>query len=161
MKKVLSTVIGLSMALGVGAQEKVLTMEEAIVGYHLYPRAKYTVWQPNSDNLTFLEAAGLTGESAETGRRLGIDLPDNLPAANLRIIDKLDPNTTASMQKDLARGHESEIEGLLFQMLDLGEKMGVYMKTYRHVADTLINRLSVDSRKAREARSIVCSLEWI
>ena len=40
MKKVLSTVIGLSMALGVGAQKKVLTMEEAIVGYHLYPRAK-------------------------------------------------------------------------------------------------------------------------
>lgn len=57
------------MALGVGAQEKVLTMEEAIVGYHLYPRAKYTVWQPNSDNLTFLEAAGLTGESAGKGEK--------------------------------------------------------------------------------------------
>lgn len=113
---------------------------------------------PGEPRLVF---AQLTGESAETGRRLGIDLPDNLPAANLHIIDKLDPNTTASMQKDLARGHESEIEGLLFQMLDLGEKMGVHMKTYRQVADRLINRLSVDSRKAREARSIVCSLEWI
>ena len=100
-------------------------------------------------------------QSAGTERTYRIYLPDNLPAANLHIIDKLDPNTTASMQKDLARGHESEIEGLLFQMLDLGEKMGVYMKTYRHVADTLINRLSTDSRKAREARSIVCSLEWI
>ena len=71
MKKLLSTVLGLGLAWSVGAQDKVLTMEEAIVGYHLYPRAKYTAWQPNTDNLTFLEAGGLTSESAAgDGKRL-------------------------------------------------------------------------------------------
>ena len=35
MKKVLSTVLGLSLAWSVGAQDKVLTMEEAVVGYDL------------------------------------------------------------------------------------------------------------------------------
>ena len=34
---------------------------------------------------------------------------------NLKVIDKLDPDSTASMQKDIAKGHESEIQGLLFR----------------------------------------------
>ena len=29
------------------------------------------------------------------------------------------------MQKDIAKGHESEIQGLLFDMIALGEKMDV------------------------------------
>ena len=45
MKKKLLTIIGLSMMFGLNAQEKVLTMEEAVVGYHLYPRSKYFQWQ--------------------------------------------------------------------------------------------------------------------
>ena len=69
MRKVLSTVLGLTLAWSVGAQDKVLTMEEAIVGYHLYPRAKYTVWQPGTETLTFLEAQGLTGEPAAGGEK--------------------------------------------------------------------------------------------
>lgn len=51
------------------AQERVLTMEEAITGYHLYPRAKYTAWQPQSETLTYIEAGNLTGESAATGEK--------------------------------------------------------------------------------------------
>ena len=69
MKKVLSTVLGLSLAWSVGAQDKVLTMEEAVVGYHLYPRVKYTAWQPNSENLTFIETDGLTSEPAAGGEK--------------------------------------------------------------------------------------------
>ena len=53
---------------------------------------------------------------------------------NLKVIDKLDPDSTASMQKDIAKGHESEIQGLLFDMIALGEKMDVDMPTYRKVA---------------------------
>lgn len=64
MKKTLLTVIGLSMMFGLSAQEKVLTMEEAVVGYHLYPRAKYIQWQGDRDQITYLDRAGLMGESA-------------------------------------------------------------------------------------------------
>ena len=53
---------------------------------------------------------------------------------NLKVLDKLDPNSTASMQKDLAKGHESEIQGLLFDLIDMAEAHGVDIPTYRMVA---------------------------
>lgn len=77
---------------------------------------------------------GLSRESAELGRRLGIDIPDNLVEYNLKIIDSLDPHSTASMQKDMARGHESEVQGLLFDLIDAAEVHGVDIPTYRQVA---------------------------
>ena len=77
---------------------------------------------------------GLSRESAEIGRRLGVEFPEDPIAYNLKVIDKLDPHSTASMQKDIARGHESEIQGLLFDMIDLGERLGVELPTYRRVA---------------------------
>ena len=55
-------------------------------------------------------------------------------AYNLMVIDKLDPHSTASMQKDIARGHESEIQGLLFDMIDLGTQLHIDMPVYRKVA---------------------------
>lgn len=76
---------------------------------------------------------GLSRESAEIGRRLGIAFPEDPVKYNLNVIDKLDPNSTASMQKDLARGHESEIQGMLFDMIALGEKLGVDMPTYHRI----------------------------
>ena len=45
----------------------------------------------------------------------GVEFPEDPVSYNLKVIDKLDPESTASMQKDLARGHESEIQGLLFR----------------------------------------------
>ena len=81
---------------------------------------------------------GLSRESAELGRRLGIDLPANLVEYNLKIIDSLDPHSTASMQKDMARGHESEVQGLLFDLIDAAEEHGVDIPTYRMVAQKFI-----------------------
>jgi 2-dehydropantoate 2-reductase len=56
-------------------------------------------------------------------------------AYNLRIMDSLDPHSTASMQKDMARGHESEVQGLLFDMIRMAEEHGVDIPTYRRVAE--------------------------
>jgi 2-dehydropantoate 2-reductase len=78
---------------------------------------------------------GLSAESAEIGRKLNIPLPDGLVADNLKILDGLDPDSTASLQKDIARGHESEINDLLFNMIRMGEKTGVKMPTYQKVAE--------------------------
>ena len=69
MKKTLLTIIGLSMMFGLNAQEKILTMEEAVVGYHLYPRAKYIQWQGDKNQFTYLDREGLTGESADKGEK--------------------------------------------------------------------------------------------
>ena len=75
-----------------------------------------------------------TSESAQIGEKLGIAYPGDPVAYNLMVIDKLDPHSTASMQKDIARGHESEIQGLLFDMIDLGAQLHIDMPTYRKVA---------------------------
>lgn len=90
------------------------------------------VQKPGQVRDTFI---GLSRESAELGRRMGIDIPDNLVEYNLTVMDKLDPHSTASMQKDLARGHESEVQGLLFDLIDAAEAHGVDIPTYRLVAE--------------------------
>ena len=77
---------------------------------------------------------GLSRESAEIGRRSGVVYHEDPVAYNLKVIDSLDPHSTASMQKDIARGHESEIQGLLFDLIDLGERLGVNLPTYHKVA---------------------------
>ena len=77
---------------------------------------------------------GLSQESAEIGKRLGVTYPEDPVTYNLKVIDSLDPHSTASMQKDIARGHESEIQGLLFDLIDLGEQLGVDLPTYHKVA---------------------------
>lgn len=89
------------------------------------------VQKPGEVRDTFI---GLSRESAELGRRLGIDIPDNLVEYNLMVMDKLDPHSTASMQKDMAHGHESEVQGLLFDLIDAAEAHGVDIPTYRRVA---------------------------
>ena len=93
------------------------------------------VQKPGEIRDTFI---GLSRESAELGRRLGIDLPADLVEYNLKVIDKLDPHSTASMQKDLARGHESEVQGLLFDLIDAAEAQDVDIPTYRRVAQKFI-----------------------
>lgn len=81
---------------------------------------------------------GLSAESAEIGHKLGVIFPEDPIEYNLKVIDKLDPHSTASMQKDIAKGHESEIQGLLFDMIELGEKLGVKLDTYHKVAKKFI-----------------------
>jgi Ketopantoate reductase len=76
---------------------------------------------------------GLSEESAQIARKCGIIFKNEPVTYNLSVIDKLDPHSTASMQKDIAKGHQSEIKGLLFDMIELGEKLGVDMPTYRKV----------------------------
>ena len=97
--------------------------------YHNVPMG--ALQHPGEERDTFI---GLSRESSEMGRRMGIIFPEDPIEYNLKVIDKLDPDSTASMQKDIAKGHESEIQGLLFDMIALGEKMDVDMPTYRKVA---------------------------
>lgn len=76
---------------------------------------------------------GLTRESSALGKKLGITFREDPVTANLRVIDALAPESTASMQKDIARGHESEIQGQLFDMIKAAEEQGIDIPTYRMV----------------------------
>ena len=57
------------MTLGVKAQEKVLTMEEAILGYRLSPQNRNLLWQGDKNVLTYIEGKNLMGESVEGGEK--------------------------------------------------------------------------------------------
>lgn len=96
--------------------------------YHDCPMGN--LQHPGPERDTFI---GLASESSEMGRQLGIDMPKDVVAQDLNVIDHLDPESTASLQKDLARGHESELQGQLFDVIALGEQLGVDMPTYRKV----------------------------
>lgn len=76
---------------------------------------------------------GLTRESSALGEKLGITFREDPVTANLRVIDALDPESTASLQKDIARGHESEIQGQLFDLIKAAEEHGIDIPTYRMV----------------------------
>ncbi|KAA6349684.1 hypothetical protein EZS27_002922 [termite gut metagenome] len=78
---------------------------------------------------------GLSKESTALGIKLGIAIEEDLPAYNLKVVDSLAPETTSSMQKDIARGHTSEIQELLFEMIALAEKHGIEVPMYRKVAE--------------------------
>lgn len=87
--------------------------------------------KPGKERDTFV---GLSRESAEIGRRSGIEIPEDSTERNLEVIDALDPESTASMQKDLEKGHESEINGLLFDMIKLAKEIGISVPVYEKVA---------------------------
>lgn len=95
------------------------------------------VQKPGIVRNTFI---GLSQESAALGRKLGIEFKENVVEYNLKVIDKLAPESTASMQKDLEKGHESEVQGLLFDMITAAEKQEIDIPTYRMVAERFKNK---------------------
>lgn len=89
------------------------------------------VQKPGKVRDTFI---GLSRESAALGRKLGIRFEEDIVEYNLKVMDKLAPESTASMQKDMAKGHQSEVQGLLFDMIAAAEEQGLDIPTYRMVA---------------------------
>lgn len=77
----------------------------------------------------------LCRESYALGMRLGIRMPADYMIHNLSMIDHCDPDTTASMQRDLSQHHISEIDGQLFAVAELGKRLGVEMPSYNQVCE--------------------------
>ena len=70
MKYLLFTFISIAMVFSSNAQDKVLTMEEAVLGYNLYPKNLYLQWQGERNVLTSLEdGVKLVGETAGKGEK--------------------------------------------------------------------------------------------
>ena len=74
-------------------------------------------------------------EDPKLTKKLGIEFKEDMVEYNLKVIDKLAPESTASMQKDMAKGHQSEVQGLLFDMITAAEEQGIEIPTYRMVAE--------------------------
>jgi len=59
----------------------------------------------------------------------------DIVATNLRILDALDPSASTSMQRDIYAGKPSEIDGLIYEVVRMGERYGVSVPAYRMIAD--------------------------
>lgn len=87
MKFLLLTLIGVAVMFNVNGQDKVLTMEDAVLGYQLRPQSRYVVWQGDKDVFTYIEEDKLMGEQAGNGEKkvlLTVDELNRLLNAELK-----------------------------------------------------------------------------
>ncbi|MBP3425797.1 MAG: 2-dehydropantoate 2-reductase [Rikenellaceae bacterium] len=81
----------------------------------------------------------LSCEAQAVGEAMGIEFGMNLADYNVEVARSINPESTASTQKDVAAGRQSEIQGMLFDMVDLGREVGVPTPTYDIVAKRFEN----------------------
>ena len=77
----------------------------------------------------------LVEEIVRVGKALGLTIPEDIVEKNMAILDQLLPGTTASMQKDLKRGGQSEIDGLIFEVIRKAKMAQVSVPMFQKVAD--------------------------
>lgn len=83
----------------------------------------------------------LVEEIRRLSAAMGTELPGNIAEINLRIMDELAPTATASMQRDIAAGRQSEVDGLIYQVVRLGDKYQIDMPVYEEIAEKLREKL--------------------
>ena len=79
--------------------------------------------------------AGLVREIDALARAMNIDFNLDIVENNLQLMDGLLPTATASMQRDLQQGKQSEIDGLIFEVVRLGQRHHVPVPIYSMIAE--------------------------
>ena len=64
-------------------------------------------------------------------------LPENIVDINIQIMNGLTPDATASMQRDIQAGKPSEVDGLVYEVVRMGEAHHVPVPTYTMIANML------------------------
>lgn len=77
----------------------------------------------------------LSEEIKSLAEAMKLSIQTDIVTANLKLADALLPETTASLQKDLAAGKETEVDGLIFEVVRLAEKFGVSVPNYKMIAE--------------------------
>lgn len=76
-------------------------------------------------------------EIAALAEAMGVHMVE----VNLKILSTLAPEATTSMQRDVMEGKSSEIDGLVYEVVRMGEKYHVPVQMYRKVAEKLRENL--------------------
>lgn len=79
----------------------------------------------------------LVGEIGALAEAMGHPFPEDPVARSLAIQDALDPDASTSLKRDLDAGKPSEVDGLIFEVVRLGQKYGVPTPMYSRVAAKL------------------------
>ena len=83
---------------------------------------------------------GLIREISDLADAMGIGFGEDIVPNNLKITDISDPQITTSMQKDVAAGRQSEVDGLIYEVVRMGEQYGVNVPLYAMIAEELRSR---------------------
>jgi len=84
----------------------------------------------------------LIGEVKALSIAMEAPLPENIVEINLNIIDNLVPTATASMQRDIKAGKQSEVDGLVYQVVRYGKQYNVPTPVYEKLANMLHAQLN-------------------
>lgn len=70
---------------------------------------------------------------------MGYDIGESTLRLNLSILDKLQPTAGTSLQLDIEKGHQSEIDGLIHLVVRLSEGYGLKAENYALVSEKFMN----------------------
>lgn len=77
----------------------------------------------------------LIREIVTLANTMGITFEEDLVERNLKILSNLPEEATTSMQRDVMEGKQSEIDGLVYEVVRMAEKYGVEVPAYRKAAE--------------------------
>ena len=79
----------------------------------------------------------LVKEIDKLAEAMGISFQVDIVRNNLAILDALSPEASTSMQRDIAAGKPSEIDGLIFEVVRMADRYGVELPVYQKIAKEL------------------------
>lgn len=77
----------------------------------------------------------LIREIVTLANAMGITFKEDLVERNLKILSNLPEEATTSMQRDVIEGKQSEIDGLVYEVVRMAEKYGAEVPAYRRAAE--------------------------
>ena len=77
----------------------------------------------------------LIREIVTLANAMGITFEEDLVERNLKILSNLPEEATTSMQRDVMEGKQSEIDGLVYEVVRMAEKYGAEVTAYRRAAE--------------------------
>ena len=80
-------------------------------------------------------------EIAALAEAMGVPFERDMVEVNLKILSSLAPEATTSMQRDVMEGKDSEIDGLIYEVVRMGERYHVPVPMYAKVAEKLRENL--------------------
>lgn len=80
-------------------------------------------------------------EIAALAEAMGVPFERDMVEVNLKILSSLAPEATTSMQRDVMEGKDSEIDGLVYEVVRMGARYHVPVPMYAKVAEKLRENL--------------------
>ena len=77
----------------------------------------------------------LIREIVTLANAMGITFEEDLVERNLKILSNLPEEATTSMQRDVMEGKQSEIDGLVYEVVRMAKKYGVEVSAYERAAE--------------------------